>query len=80
MAEDVVGAGWLFHPPGLQLGKLADALDCLLNAPLLVGIHHQLVVPADFFAHEAAAANVVLRVASYFELEMGPAFGEGFAA
>ena len=78
--QNVVGAGWLLHPPGLQFGKFAGALDRFVNAPLLVRIHHQLVGPANLFSYQAAAANVVLRMAANLELEMGPALGQGFVA
>jgi hypothetical protein len=80
VAEDVVGAGGLFHPPGFEFGELTGALDGFEDAPLLVGVDHELVGPADLFADDVAAAEVVDWVAADFELEVGPAFGEGFVA
>lgn len=59
VTEDVVGAGWLFHPPGIDLGKGAGAVDGFLDVPLLVSVHHELVFRADFGAHEAGATEVV---------------------
>ena len=79
VAEDVVGAGGLFHPPGLEFGELAGAVDGFEDAPLLVGVDHELVGPADLFADDVAAAEIFGGVAAYFEFEVGPAFGEGFA-
>jgi len=80
VAEDVVGAGGLFHPPWIELLKLASAEDGFFDVPLLVGVHHELVGGADFFADEAGAALVIGGVAADFELEVGPAGGEGFVA
>ena len=80
VAEDVVGAGGLFHPPGLKGAQRAGASNGLVDAPLLVGVQHEPVVRADLFAHDAAAAEVVGGVAANLELEVSPAFGESFAA
>ena len=54
--------------------------DSLKNAPLLVGIDHQLVGPADLFADNVTAAEVFCRIAAHLELEIGPAFCERFVA
>ena len=81
VAEDVVGAGGLFHPPGVERGlSCAGAVDGFEDAPALVGVDHELVVPADFAADEEAAAEVVGGVATDFEFEVGPAVGEGLLA
>ncbi len=80
VAEDVVGAGGLFHPPGLEFGELAGAVDSFENSPLLVGVDHELVGPADLFTNDLAAVEIVGWVAAYFEFEVRPAFGEGFVA
>ncbi len=80
VAEDVVRAGGLFHPPDIYGGELAGALDRFDDSPLLVGVDHHAVFGADFFADDAGAAKVVCRVAADFELEVRPAVGETFAA
>src|SRR5579883_2992644 len=40
VAENVIRAGWLFHPPGVDFSQSASALDGFADVPLLVGIHH----------------------------------------
>jgi hypothetical protein len=80
VAEDVVGACRFFHPPGVQFGESVGAGDGFEDAPLLVGVNHEAVVWADLLTNDAAAAEVVLGFAADFELEVGPAFGEGFTA
>ena len=80
VAEDVVGAGGLFHPPWIELLKLAGAEDGFFDVPLLVGVHHELVGGADFFTDEAGAALVVGGVTANFQLEVRPAGGESFIA
>ncbi len=80
VAEDVVGVGGFFHPPGVEWSQGAGAFDGFEDAPLLVGVDHEAVVRADLFAHDLAAAEVVCGVAADFEFEVGPAVGEAFAA
>ena len=80
VAEHVVGAGGFFHPPGIELLELAGAEDGFFDIPLLIGVHHEAVGGADFFADEASAPMIVGGIAADFELEVGPAFGEGFVA
>ena len=78
--EDVVGIGGLLHPVGRGWGEHAGADDGLVDAPLLVGVDHQLVLPADLFAHEQRAPEVVGGLAANLKLEVRPALGESFAA
>jgi hypothetical protein len=80
VAEDVVGAGGFFHPPDIYGCELAGALDSFYDSPFLVGVDHHAVVGADLFADDMGAAKVVYGVAADFELEVGPALGETFAA
>src|ERR1700694_4121901 len=69
VAENVVGAGGLLHPPGVDGAELASAGDGFFDSPLLVGVDHEFVAPADLFTDNVAAAKVLCRVAAYFELE-----------
>jgi len=64
VAEDVIGVGGLFHPPGGQFCELARAGDGIEDSPLLVRIDHQLVGPTDLFADDMAAAKIIRRVAT----------------
>src|SRR5258707_15122476 len=75
VTEDVVRAGRLFHPPGLQLGELAGAGDGFGDSPLLIGVDHHAVVGADGGAHDATPAYVVFGIAANLELEMHPPVG-----
>ena len=77
MSSGLVGSS--IHQ-GFERGELAGAVDGFEDAPLLVGVDHELVGPADLFADDVAAAEVFGWVAAYFEFEVGPAFGEGFVA
>ena len=77
MSSGLVGSS-IHH--GCSSAKLPSALYRFIDAPLLVGVHHQLVGPADLFAHEAAAPQVVRGVAADLQLELGPALRERFAA
>ena len=56
---------------------MAGAVDGFEDAPLLIGVNHEFVVPADLFADDVTATEIFGRVATYFEFEVGPAFGEG---
>src|ERR1700679_1956233 len=78
MAEDVVWAGGLLHPVGLEFGELVGSFDGFKDSPLLVGVDHELVGPADLVADDVAAAEIFGGIATYLELEVGPAFGQGF--
>src|SRR6185437_3370425 len=80
VSKDVVGAGWLFHPPRIEFSQRPRARHRLIDTPLLVGIHHELVGPADLFTHNSPAAKVARGVAADLELEMRPAFSERLAA
>src|SRR5262245_39701039 len=40
VAEDVVGAGRFFNPPGAKLGQVGHPLNSLLDFPDLVGVYH----------------------------------------
>jgi hypothetical protein len=55
---------------------LAGALDRFKDSPFLIGVNHELVRPADFFADDVAAAEIFSGVAADLEFEVGPAFGE----
>ena len=57
---------------------MTGTVDGFEDSPLLVGVDHELVGPADLFADDVAAAEVLGGVAAYFEFEVGPAFGQGF--
>src|SRR6185437_16159691 len=76
VAEDVVGTSRLFHPPGRKFRELAGADDGFEDAPLLVGVDHELVRPADLFADDMTTAKIVGCIPSYLQLEVGPAFGQ----
>ena len=78
--EDVVRIGRLLHPIGVGLGQHAGAGNGLVDAPLLVGVDHQLVLPADLFAHQQRSPQVVCGFAANLKLEVGPAVRETFAA
>jgi para-nitrobenzyl esterase len=80
VAEDVVGAGGLLHPPRVELLELANAENRVVDVPFLVGVHHEAAVGADFGADQSSAAEVIGGVAADFEFEMGPAVGERFVA
>ena len=77
MSSGLVGSS-IHH--GLSGREGAGAFDGFEDAPLLVGVDHELVGPADLFADDVAAAEIVGGVAADFELEVGPAVGEAFAA
>ena len=80
VAEDVVRAGGLFHPPRVHFGEGAGALDGFKHTPLLVGIDHQLAGRANLLANDAGAAEIVFGQAADLELEVRPALGERLAA
>ena len=80
VAQDVVGAGGLFHPPRIEGLERLGAGDGDVDIPALVGVDHQLVGPADLFADDHAAAQVFVGIAANLELEVGPAIGECFLA
>src|SRR5690606_708996 len=56
VAEDVIRAGGLLDPPGVEAGQLAHPGDRLIDVPGLVGIDHQLPVGPDLLANERDAS------------------------
>ncbi len=80
MAEDVIRIGWLFHPPQVQLGQLTRTGNGLLDAPPLVGIDHQFVVPPNLLAHQQSAPQIVLCVPSHLQFEAGPSIRQSSPA
>src|SRR6266567_831772 len=80
MAENVIRAGRLLHPPQVQLGQLPCTGNSLLDAPPLVGIDHQLVGPPNLFAHQPAAPQIVLCVSPHLQFEAGPALSQRLPA
>ena len=80
VAEDVVGAGGFFDPPGVEGREVAHVGDGFADVPALVGVHHELVGRADLLADDGGAAEIVGGIAADFDFEVGPAFGESFAA
>ena len=59
MAQDVVRAGGLLHPPGLQFSELIGASNGLFDTPLLIGVDHKEVISANLLANDATAAQIV---------------------
>ncbi len=80
MAQNVVRTGGLFHPPRIEFCEFARAIDRFLDAPALIGVHHELVGAADFIANEGGATQIVRGLAANLQLEVSPAFGESLVA
>ena len=80
VAEDVVGAGGLFDPQGIEARERTHQLDRFADVPRLVRVHHHDGARSDFFAHQRRAMDVGGRVAAHFYFEAGPSRGERLAA
>ena len=70
VAEDVVGARRLFHPPRLELGERLRPRDRVVDAPDLVRVHHQDAVGTEDVADERRAACVRLEVLADLHLDV----------
>jgi hypothetical protein len=51
VAQHVVRRGWLLDPVKLELRQLFHPGDGLIDAPLLVGVHHQEAVGTNALSH-----------------------------
>src|SRR5690348_754962 len=80
MTEDIIWARWLLNPPRIEPGQAFHASDCLTDIPVLVGVHHQLAVVANFLPHDVCAMDIFLDIDPNLELEMGPALCYSLAA
>ncbi len=80
VAEDVVRAGRLFHPPGVERLELADPQDGFFDIPFLIGVHHEKAGVADLRAEDMRPAPVVVGIAADLELEMRESGGQGLIA
>ena len=78
VTEHVVGTGRLLDPERRELGEATDPLDGLRHVPHLVGIDHQVGVPADDLAGDGHAAVVVVAVRAHLELDVPVARVRGF--
>ena len=78
MAKDVVRAGGLLNPPRVKCGQLPHLANGLIHVPNLIGIHHQLAIPADLFPQYGGSTHVIGQVAADLLFEVGPTFGDGF--
>src|ERR1700751_2433815 len=72
VTQNVVRIRRFFHPPWLQLSQLIRTSNCLFNSPLLIGIDHHEVVSTNLFTNDAATAQIILRISTDLELEVGP--------
>src|SRR5439155_14084604 len=79
VAENVVGARWLFHPVWVELREAFRVRDGLTDIPDLVRVHHQLAI-ADLLADDPRATHVVLDIAADLDLHVRPALIHRFAA
>ena len=69
VGEDVVRAGRLLDPVGLEVLQLVDPVDRFLLLPALVGVDGDAYVRAHGLAGQAQAAAVVLDAAGHLELD-----------
>lgn len=77
MAEDVVGAGGLLDPVGLELGEGLGPGDRLVHVPPLVGVDGDPDVGADHRAGDPAAAYVVREIGTHLQLDLPEPVGDG---
>src|SRR6266849_69924 len=70
VAENVVGAGGLFDPPGVEAGEALHVGDGLADVPALVSVHHESTVRADFLANNRGAADVIVDVGAHLDFEV----------
>ena len=76
----VTGTCRLFYPPRREFCQLSHVLDSFTDILNLVGIHHQLPLPADFLPHDGGSVNVIFQICSNFDFEVSPSCGDGFPA
>src|SRR5271156_6303285 len=80
MTENVVGTCRLLHPPGIYFREFTCSDYRFVHIPLLIGVHHQLPRWSDLLPNETRPTQILLWSASYLQLEMCPAFLQGFVA
>ena len=69
VAQDVIGAGRLLDPVGVELGELVDPVDGLGDLPSLVGVNGDRDVRADGSARDRHPSDVLFEVAADLELD-----------
>ena len=79
MTQDVVGAGRLFDPVGLELGQQLDVGDGVANLPHLVRVHHEAAFGPDLLPHDPRPPDIVLDLLADLHLDVGPAGGDRLA-
>ena len=70
VAQNVVSRGRLLDPVKLELLQLLHPVNRLPDPPLLVGVHHELPLPADGLPHDGAPPDVILHIGPHLQLEV----------
>src|SRR6266699_635835 len=80
MSKNIVRAGRLFNPEGVESRQVLHCSNSLVHLPYLICIEHQDALRPDLFAHDACTAQIVLQAQADLHLEVPPAISQRFAA
>src|SRR5207302_10980384 len=62
MSKNIVRAGGLFNPEGVEGRQVLHSADSLVHLPYLISVEHQDALWSDLFAHDARTAQIVLQI------------------
>ncbi len=80
MSKNVVRAGGLFNPEGVEGRQVLHCSNRFVHLPHLICVEHQGVLLPDLFAHDTGTAQIVLPAQADLQFEVSPAIGQRFAA
>src|SRR6266567_1522221 len=80
MSKNIVRAGGLFDPEGVEGRQALHSADSLVHLPHLVCIEHQGTLWPDLFAHDARTAHIILQAQADLQFEVPPVAGQRFTA
>src|SRR2546421_13127728 len=80
MSKNIVRAGGLFDPEGVESRQALHCTDSLVHLPHLVCVEHQGILWPDLFAHDARTAQIILQAQANLQFEVPPVADQRFTA
>src|SRR5436309_15266481 len=80
MSKNIVRAGGLFNPEGVESRQVLHCGDSIVYLPYLICIEHQDALRPDLFAHDSRTAQIVLQSQTDLHFEVSRAINQRCAA